>query len=150
MQAQRQPIEAVVIGAGHAGLSTSYYLTQAGVPHVVLEKDRIGGTWRSKRWDSFTLVTPNWMCRLPGYAYAGDAPDSFMPRDEVVAYLERYAESFNAPVREDVRVMAIRQNDSDSPSGGYVVETDHGSYTAPIVVVATGFFEQPKIPAAAA
>lgn len=137
--------EAVIIGAGHAGLSTSYYLSQAGVEHTVLEQGRIGETWRSKRWDSFTLVTPNWMCNLPGFPYAGDDPDGFMPRDEVVAYLTGYAESFGAPVREGVRARSVR------PHGrGYAVETDRGTYEAPVVVVASGFFEGPKVPAVAA
>lgn len=138
------PSEAIIIGAGHAGLSTSYCLTHAGVSHLVLEQARVGETWRAKRWDSFTLVTPNWMCMLPGYPYAGDNPDGFMARDEVVAYLEGYARSFAAPVREGVRVSAITQRDT-----GYRVETDQEVYEVPVVVVATGFFEQPKIPAVA-
>jgi putative flavoprotein involved in K+ transport len=140
-----EQIEAVIIGAGHAGLSTSYYLTRAGMPHLVLEGGRVGERWRSSRWDSFTLVTPNWMCCLPGYPYAGDDPDGFMARDEVVTYLEGYAESFNAPVREGVRVTAV-----EMAPRGYDVVTENGVYETPIVVVATGFFEHPRVPAQAA
>src|SRR3954468_18152286 len=100
--------ETVVVGGGQAGLSASHELTEAGVPHVVLERGRVGQTWRG-RWDSFCLVTPNWGTQLPGHPYDGDDPDGFMPRDEIVAYLERYAVSFGAPVREGVDVTAIRQ-----------------------------------------
>ncbi len=140
-----ESVEALIVGAGHAGLSTSYYLSQVGVPHILLERSRIGETWRSKRWDSFTLVTPNWMCNLPGYPYAGNDADGFLSRDEVVAYLEGYARSINAPVREGVSVTAIEPHDH-----GYTVKTDQGTYETPVVVVAVGFFEQPKIPAVAA
>src|SRR5262245_31371637 len=90
-------IEVVVIGAGQAGLATSCELTRAGVEHVVLERGRIAETWRG-RWDSFCLVTPNWSVRLPGGVYDGDDPDGFMQRDEIVAYLERYASTSAAPL----------------------------------------------------
>jgi putative flavoprotein involved in K+ transport len=74
----------VIVGGGQAGLSMSYCLTQQGVDHIVLERDRIGHEWRDRRWDSFCLVTPNWQCQLPGYPYAGDDPDGFLVRDEIV------------------------------------------------------------------
>src|SRR4051794_21107389 len=93
--------ETVVVGGGQAGLSVSHELTAAGVSHVVLERGRVGETWRG-RWDSFCLVTPNWSVRLPGHPYDGDDPDGFMPRDEIVGYLERYAASSGAPVHEGV------------------------------------------------
>ena len=99
--------DVVVVGAGQAGLAMSRELTRAGVAHVVLERGRVGQTWRG-RWDSFCLVTPNWSVRLPGHHYDGDDPDGFMPRDEIVAYLERYAERFGAPVREGVAVTSLR------------------------------------------
>lgn len=139
------PIDAVIIGAGHAGLSTSYCLTQTGHSHVVLEQGRIGESWRSKRWDSLTLVIPNWACRLPGYPYDGNDPDGFMGREEVVDYLESYARSFQAPVREGVRVSAVTL----LPNGRYLVSTDDTIYETPTVVIASGFFEHPKIPVAA-
>jgi len=81
-------IETVIIGGGQAGLALSYYLTQQGRTHLVLEQGRVGETWRSGRWDSFTLNTPNWMTQLPGLAYQGDDPDGFLPRADIVAYLE--------------------------------------------------------------
>jgi cation diffusion facilitator CzcD-associated flavoprotein CzcO len=82
----------VVVGGGQAGLAVSYELTALEVGHVVLERGRVGQTWRD-RWDSFSLVTPNWSVQLPGGAYGGDDPDGFMPRDEVVRHLESYATS---------------------------------------------------------
>jgi putative flavoprotein involved in K+ transport len=83
-------IHTLVIGGGQAGLSLSYYLSQEGLEHLVLEAAlQAGSAWR-KRWDSFTLVTPNWQTRLPGAEYQGPHPDGFMPRDEVIAYLEHY------------------------------------------------------------
>src|ERR671930_2250856 len=99
-------LDAVVVGAGQAGLATSRELSRAGIAHVVLERGRLGQTWRG-RWDSFCLVTPNWFCQLPGHHYGGDDPDGFMPRDEIVTYLERYAAASEAPVHEGVAVTSL-------------------------------------------
>lgn len=140
---QDEAIDTVVIGAGQAGLSVSYHLTRAGHRHVVLERDRIGASWASRRWDSFTLVTPNWMNRLPGFPYRGPDPDGFLARDEVVAYLEDYAASFGAPVRLGVRATRLSRR-PDAP--GYRVETSRGALAARNVVVTTGFFHTPKVP----
>ena len=92
----------IVVGGGQAGLSASYCLKQRQIDHVVFEKHRIAHSWRNQRWDSFCLVTPNWQCQLPGYAYPGNEPDGFMRRDAIVDYVESYARSFNPPVREGV------------------------------------------------
>jgi putative flavoprotein involved in K+ transport len=127
--------EVVIVGAGQAGLSVSYELTQAGVEHVVLERGRVGETWRS-RWDNFCLVTPNWSCQLPGHHYDGADPDGFMSRDEIVAYLERYAVA--ASVREGVAVTSLEPAD-----GGFRLETSAGPLTAKKVVLATGAFQRP-------
>ena len=97
-------IDVVIVGAGQAGLAVSHELTRAGIAHVVLERGQVGQSWRG-RWDSFCLVTPNWFLRLPGYPYDGGDPDGFMPRDEVVQYLERYAAGFEAPVRKGIDVI---------------------------------------------
>ena len=102
-----EAVDVVVIGAGQAGLATSYWLTQQGRQHVILEQDRIAESWRSQRWDSFCLVTPNWTVQLPGFAYRGSDPDGFMGRDEIVTYFDRYAAAFNPPVRTGVRVASI-------------------------------------------
>ena len=87
---QMESVAVAIVGGGQAGLATSRELTKAGLEHVVLERGRVGETWRN-RWDSFCLVTPNWTIQLPDGQYAGPEPDGFMPRDEFVAYLERYA-----------------------------------------------------------
>src|SRR2546428_11768903 len=102
-----QQEDVVIIGGGRAGLALSYYLTQQRRTHVVLEQGRVAETWRSQRWDSFTLVTPNWMTQLPGFPSQGDDPDAFLPRDDVVAFLERYARSFQAPLRCGVNVNSV-------------------------------------------
>ncbi len=99
-------VETVIIGGGQAGLALSYYLTRQGRTHLVLEQGRVGETWRSGRWDSFTLNTPNWMTQLPGFPYQGDDPDGFLSREDIVAYLEQFAASFHAPLQCGVRVTA--------------------------------------------
>src|SRR5215510_15148618 len=99
-------VDVVVVGAGQAGLSVSRELTAAGVEHVVLERGRVGETWRG-RWSSFCLVTPNWTVQLPDGAYDGDDPDGYMHRDEIVAFLERYADGAPVPVREGVEVTSL-------------------------------------------
>ncbi len=136
-----ETIDVVVIGGGQAGLATSYELTQLGVEHAVLERGRIADTWR-RRWDSFCLVTPNWTVQLPGHPYDGDDPDGFMPRDEIVAYLERYAAGFAAPVRDGVEVTSLEA----SPDGGFLLETSGGRIRARSVVVATGAYQRPHRP----
>jgi putative flavoprotein involved in K+ transport len=132
-------IGTVVIGGGQAGLAASYHLTQHGREHVVLERGRLGETWRSKRWDGFYLNTPNWAQMLPGFQYGGDEPDAFAPRAEVVEYIESYARSFDAPVREHADVGALRLK-----SERFVVETGDYAIEATDVVVATGAFQQPR------
>ena len=138
-------IDVVIVGAGQAGLAVSRELTEAGIAHVVLERGRVGQTWRG-RWDSFCLVTPNWFLQLPGYPYEGDDPDAFMLRDEVVAYLERYAAGFEAPVREGIEVTAL----SSGPDGGFLLETSAGEIMAGTVVLGTGAYQRPHRPAGAA
>ena len=109
-----------VVGAGQAGLAVSRELTESGVEHVVLERGRVGQTWRERR-DSFCLVPPNWSVRLPGAPPHGADPDGFMPRDELVGHLERYAAAFEAPVREGIDVRAVELCD-----GGFLLDTTAG------------------------
>jgi putative flavoprotein involved in K+ transport len=143
----RARIETVIIGGGQAGLATSYWLKQHGYEHIVLEKaSQPGHAWR-QRWDSFTLVTPNWMVRLPGAEYSGHAPDGFMPRDEVVSTFERYVADHNLPVLFGVDVLAVEPLTDQS---GYRVRTSESDYHAQHVVIATGLFQHAKIPAFAA
>ena len=139
-----EPLEAIVIGGGQAGLTVSRRLVEMGVDHVVLERERIGETWR-QRWDSFCLVTPNWSVQLPGHPYDGNDPDGFMPRDELVEYLERYAAAAKLPVREGVNVISL-----DSASGdGFRVRTDLETLHAKNVVLATGAYQRAFRPAGA-
>lgn len=138
-------VETVIVGGGQAGLAMSYCLRQLGREHVILERGRLAERWRSERWDSLTLLTPNWLTQLPGYGYRGDDPDGFMGRDEVVRFLEGYAASFDPPLRCGVQVESVRPKpDADR----YLVSTDTGIIEARNVVVATGPYQQPKIPAA--
>jgi putative flavoprotein involved in K+ transport len=135
----------VVVGGGQAGLSMSHCLTRTGVDHVVFERERVGYEWRERRWDSFCLVTPNWQCQLPGFGYTGADPDGFMVRDEIVAYLEDYARSFDVPIAEGVAVTRLRQR----ADGRFTVVTSAGTLTADQIVVATGPYQTPRVPRAA-
>ena len=133
-------VDVLVVGCGSAGLSVSHELTSLDVEHVVLERGRIGQTWR-RRWDSFCLVTPNWSVRLPGGGYAGGDPEGFMPRDDIVAHLERYASASRALIREGVAVRTI-----DRASDGFVARTSAGDLHAARVVLATGAFQRAHHP----
>jgi len=135
-----------IVGGGQAGLSTSWYLTRDGVDHVVLEARTLGHEWRDRRWDNFTLVTPNWHCRLPGYAYDGPDPDGFMTRDEVVTWLAGYAPTFDPPVVENTAVTRLREREG----GGFVLTTagpgGEETWEAEHVVLATGGYHLPIVP----
>ncbi len=136
-------IDAVVVGAGQAGLVTSYELTARGIDHVVLERGRIGDSW-ARRWDSFTLVSPAWWTNLPGRPRDEEGTakgEAFLPRDEIVAMFEDYARGFDAPIREAVEVRRLRPVDE-----GFVVETSEGDLSARAAVVATGSFRRPFRP----
>jgi putative flavoprotein involved in K+ transport len=133
----------VIVGGGQAGLSVSYFLRRQGREHIVFEQaSQPAFAWRNQRWDSFTFVTPNWMIRLPGADYQGDHPNGFMPRGEIVEYFERYIERFQMPIHYGVVVTDIER----SEDGSYRVMTSEGLYQADNVVIATGFFQQPRIP----
>jgi putative flavoprotein involved in K+ transport len=138
-------VTTVVIGAGHAGLAMSRRLTERSIDHVVLERGEVANTWRTERWDSLRLLTPNWQSRLPGYAYDGDDPDGFMTMPEVISFIEGYAREASAPVRTHTVVTSVR-----AAGDGYVVETDQGEWRAPTVVLATGACNVPHVLAVAA
>jgi putative flavoprotein involved in K+ transport len=138
-----EQVETVIVGGGQAGLATSYWLGQLGRENIVLERAaHAGSAWRDGRWDSFTLVTPNWTIRLPGAEYQGSEPDSYMGRTDLVRYFEQYVERYRLPVRYDTRVNSI----DTLNGGGYRVQAGDSSWMARNVVVASGFFQNPRIP----
>ncbi len=132
----------IIAGGGQAGLSLSYLLKERGVEHLVFEKDRAGSAWRSSRWDSFCLVTPNWQCRLPGFPYRGNDPYGFMLKDEIVKYLDEYVASFDPPLHEGVAVSRVGPADD----GRFAVETSRGNFTADRVVIAVGGYHSVALP----
>jgi putative flavoprotein involved in K+ transport len=139
-------VETAVVGAGQAGLTMSWFLGQAGRDHVVLERrSRLGGGWQD-RWDGFQLVTPNWSASFPGHPYDGPDPDGFMPAEEITGRVAGYAERIGAPVslETDVHKLSTREG------GGFRLETNRGDVEADQIVVATGSFHVPRIPAVAA
>ncbi len=132
----------VIVGGGQSGLSLSYYLKQRGIDHRVLEKRSPVHAWRTQRWDTFCLVTPNWQCKLPGWEYSGSDPNGFMKREEIIEYLDGFVKHVNAPVHSGVTVQRV----SRRHQGGYDIETSQGRYSADQVVVASGGYHQPIIP----
>jgi putative flavoprotein involved in K+ transport len=134
----------VVVGAGHCGLAVSRHLAERSIEHVVLERGEVANSWRTQRWDSLRLLTPNWQSRLPGYTYqshGGTDPDGYMSMPEVIEFISDYARFIQAPVRTGTTVTSVR------PSGaGYVVDTDKGLWECKTVVLATGGFNVAKVP----
>ena len=135
-------IDTVIIGGGQAGLAISYYLRQEDRVHVVLERaPAVAHAWRNQRWDSFTLVTPNFQVRMPGAEYEGNDPYGFMSLAQVIEYFDDYVERFHLPVHCGVEVFSVEQM---GPS--YLVRTSEGNYMADNVVIAIGLYQSPKIP----
>ena len=133
--------DTIIVGAGQAGLAMSRCLARRGIGHVVLERGRIAQRWRTERWDSLRLLSPNWMSRLPDWSYCGEDPDGFMTAAEFAQYLEDYARDLQMPVLEGTAVRSVRR-----APGGYRVETTRGSWQARAVVIATGHCDVPAIP----
>ena len=137
-------VHTLIIGAGQAGLSTSYHLSRRGIEHLILERaPYVASSWREQRWDSFCLVTPNWMTKLPGFPYEGDAPNSFMSGGDIAAYLDRYAQRIDAPIAFNTRILEL---DHREGGGGFLVRTDQGTYESENVVVAAGFYGKARVP----
>ena len=136
----------VVVGAGHSGLAMSRHLAERSIDHVVVERGEVANSWRTERWDSLRLLTPNWLTRLPGYAYEGPDPDGYMGATEVADLIEAYGAGNDAPVRAGTTVTSVRP----AGDGGYVVDTDGGDWSADAVVVASGACNVATVPAAAA
>ena len=134
----------IVIGAGHAGLAMSWCLAQRSIDHVILERGEVANSWRTERWDSLRLLTPNWQSRLPGYGYEGDDPDGFRTMPETIAFIECYADAISAPVRTSTEVTSVRRS-----GDGYEVATNRGVWQCQTVVLATGACNISQVPAVA-
>ena len=132
----------VVVGAGHSGLSMSRHLADRSIDHIILERGEVAQSWRTQRWDSLRLLTPNWMTRLPGYAYRGDDPDGYLAESDVVDFIAEYAKETAAPVRANTTVTSVRQTER-----GYVVQTDQDMWHARSVVLAPGASTVANVPA---
>ncbi len=139
----RTPV--VIVGAGQAGLAVSHQLTVNSIDHIVLERGEVAHSWRTERWDSLRLLTPNWMTRLPGYRYQGNDPDGFMTCAELIGYLDAYRAGFGAPIRTNITVERVRPC-----AAGFEVVTDDGRWHADAVVVAAGACSEPHVPPLAA
>jgi putative flavoprotein involved in K+ transport len=126
-------VTAVIVGAGHAGLAMSRSLAERSIDHVVLERGEVAHTWKTERWDSLRLLTPNWQSRLPGYGYAGADPDGYRDMAETVAFIERYAEAIAAPVLTHSAVTSVRRTED-----GYLVQSSEGEWRSRVVVLASG------------
>jgi putative flavoprotein involved in K+ transport len=138
-----EKVHTLVIGGGQAGLAMSEHLSKRGLSHLVLERDRIAESWRSRRWDSLVANGPAWHDRFPGLIFSGIDQDSFASKDRIVEYFEKYAEQIATPLRCGVEVKALREN----PDGfGLQAETTQGRIDANSVVVATGPFQVPHVP----
>lgn len=133
--------DVVIIGAGHSGLAMSHYLSRRSVEHVILERGQVANSWRTERWDSLRLLTPNWMTRLPGVGYVGPDPDGFMTMPELIRFLSGYARFSGAPVVTNTAVTSVR-----AVSSGYGIRTNRGDWRARAVVLASGGFNKPIVP----
>jgi len=134
-------IDTLVIGGGQAGLAMSRCLSDRSVDHVIVERGRVAERWRTERWDSLRLLTPNWQTRLPGFRYSGPEPDSYMSMAQLIDFFEQYAASFDAPIQSDTAVLAVERAGSQ-----FRVQTSRGTWLARHVVVATGYSDLPLIP----
>jgi putative flavoprotein involved in K+ transport len=135
-------VTTVIIGAGHAGLAMSRCLAYRAIDHVILERGEVAHTWRTERWDSLRLLTPNWQSRLPGFGYKGNDPDGYRTIPEVIAFIEDYARAISAPVRSHTTVTSVRRDDA-----GYLVCTDRGDWHCATVVLASGACNIARVPA---
>jgi putative flavoprotein involved in K+ transport len=134
-------VTTVVIGAGHAGLAMSRRLSERSIDHVVLERGEVAHAWRTERWDSLRLLTPNWQSRLPGFSYTGDDPDGYRTLPEVIRFIADYAEAISAPVLTNTTVTSVRSTES-----GYIVRTDQSEWPCRAVVIASGACNVADVP----
>lgn len=138
----RTHYDVIIVGGGQAGLSVSHHLQKQGINHIIFEKNRIGHSWRNDRWDTFCLVTPNWQCRLPDFPYPGNDPQGFMLKDEIVEYIEAFADKTKPPIHEGIAVNRVWRGEN----GRLHVSTGCGEFSADHLVVATGGYDIPIVP----
>jgi putative flavoprotein involved in K+ transport len=144
MNGNDEKVETVIIGGGHAGLTMSYYLSQLGREHIILERGRVAERWSSERWDSFCFQFPNWTIEAPGYKYQSDNPEAIAPGREIVRFIQDYATFIKAPIRCAVEVTSLERI---SDSERYLFTTNNGTIEAANVVIATGPYQRAAIPA---
>ncbi len=138
-------VDVVVIGAGHAGLAMSHFLSHSSIDHVIFERGEIANSWRHERWDSLRLLTPNWQSRLPGFGYTGGDPDAYMSVPEVVEFIETYARLIIAPVQTATTVNSVT-----AAADGYCVATSRGNWRCRAVVIASGAHNVAAVPSISA
>jgi len=138
-------VSTLIIGAGQAGLAMSHCLSQRSIEHVLLERGQVANSWRTERWDSLRLLTPNWQSRLPGFTYTGDQPDGYRSMPQTIDFLSGYAQKIAAPVETETTVLSV-----EATQNGYLVKTDRGDWTCRSVVIASGACNIANVPACAA
>lgn len=146
MTEQKRVIDTLVIGGGQAGIAASEHLSNNHIEHIVLEKNRIAEAWRTGRWDSLVANGPAWHDSFPNMEFKGGDPDAFIPKDDIAQYMEDYASQINAPIETGVEVTRVMPNEGRY---GYTVQTTNGVIEAKNIVIATGPFQKPIIPAIA-
>ena len=134
-------VDTVIVGAGHAGLAMSRCLAEHSIDHVLLERGEVANSWRTERWDSLRLLTPNWQSQLPGFRYEGSDPDGYRTLPEVVEFIANYARTISAPVKTHTRVISVR-----SDGTGYLVRTDRGDWRCRTIVLASGACNIAQVP----
>lgn len=134
-------VDVIIIGAGHSGLAMSHFLMQRAIDHVILERGEVANSWKTERWDSLRLLTPNWQSCLPGFRYRGADPDGYMTMQEIIGFIQDYASINHAPVITGTTVTSVCAVD-----GGYRVTTNRGQWQARAVVIASGAFNVPTVP----
>jgi putative flavoprotein involved in K+ transport len=139
----REKIETLIIGGGQAGLVMSHMLSKRSRAHLIVERNRVAERWRSERWDGLHFQFPNWSVQLPDFPFPHDDAEAFASRDEILAYIEAYADFIKPPLRTNVTVTSLRRR---ADGGGFIAETSDGGIESDNVVVATGPYQRPKLP----
>ena len=140
---QHEQTDVVVVGAGQAGLATAEHLTNAGIPHIVIEKNNIAHAWQNVRWDSLVANGPAWHDRFPSKEFTNADPDEFVAKDQMAEYFREFAKEIGSDIREQTEVLKVTKKDGER---GFTVETSNGTIDAKFVVAATGPFQVPAIP----